>query len=73
MTLDKAQRGASIEIVTIEDALVRVQAIRLGICEGVRLKCIEKLPAGPVILQRKMQQIAIGRQLARSIIIREVM
>ena len=73
MTLDKAQRGASIEIVTIEDALVRVQAIRLGLCEGVRLKCIEKLPAGPVILQRKMQQIAIGRQLARSIIIREVM
>jgi Fe2+ transport system protein FeoA len=67
MTLDQAEKGQKIEIVKIPDEKIRVQAIRLGIFEGSTLLCSEKLPGGPVILQNRMQEIAIGRNLARSI------
>lgn len=67
MTLDQAEKGQRIEIVKIPDEKIRVQAIRLGIFEGSKLLCSEKLPGGPVILQNRMQEIAIGRNLAREI------
>lgn len=67
MTLDQAEKGQRIEIVKIPDEKIRVQAIRLGIFEGSKLLCSEKLPGGPIILQNRMQEIAIGRNLARSI------
>ncbi|WHH58871.1 ferrous iron transport protein A [Petroclostridium sp. X23] len=67
MTLDRANRGQKIEIVSISDSNIRAQAIRLGIFEGCRLTCAEKLPAGPIIVQSHMQEIAIGRNLAKRI------
>ena len=72
MTLDKAKRGEKVEIIHIDDASVRAQAIRLGISEGSRLLCSEKLPAGPVILQNRMQEVAVGRKLAEHIRIERV-
>ncbi len=72
MTLDLANKGQKIEIVNIPDANIRVQAIRLGISEGSKLLCSQKLPAGPVILQNRMQEIAIGRNLAKRIRIKLV-
>lgn len=72
MTLDKAVKGQRIEILTIPDAGIRAQAIRFGICEGAQLICAEKLPAGPIILQNRMQEIAIGRKLAETIQIKTV-
>jgi Fe2+ transport system protein FeoA len=72
MTLDKAKRGERVEIIHIDDASVRAQAIRLGISEGSRMLCSEKLPAGPVILQNRMQEVAIGRKLAQHISIERV-
>ncbi|MGE4284641.1 MAG: ferrous iron transport protein A [Clostridia bacterium] len=67
MTLDRANRGQKIEIISIPDSNIRAQAIRLGIFEGCRLTCAEKLPAGPIILQNHLQEIAIGRNLAKKI------
>jgi ferrous iron transport protein A len=64
MTLDNAKRGQSIEIINISDLNVKAQAIRFGIFEGAKLICSEKLPKGPVILQNKTQEIAVGRNLA---------
>ncbi|KXG76440.1 FeoA family protein [Thermotalea metallivorans] len=72
MTLDLAVRGQKIEVVKIPDANIRAQAIRLGIYEGAQLICSEKLPAGPIILQNRMQEIAIGRNLAKKISIKAV-
>lgn len=72
MTLDLANKGQQIEIINIPDPNIRVQAIRLGIFEGSRLMCSEKIPAGPVILQNRMQEIAIGRNLAKKITIKLV-
>ncbi|SNX55326.1 FeoA family protein [Thermoanaerobacterium sp. RBIITD] len=70
MTLDLAKIGSNVIIEEIEDESVRMQAIRFGIIGGARVKCIEKLPKGPVIIQNRMQEIAIGRRLAEKIKIR---
>ena len=67
MTLDKINRGQKIEIMNIPDAGIRSQAIRLGIYEGAKLTCFEKIPSGPVVLQNRFQEIAIGRNLAKTI------
>jgi ferrous iron transport protein A len=67
MTLERAKRGEKIEIIRIDNADIRAQVIRLGISEGSQLICSEKLFAGPIILQNKMQEIAIGRRLAKQI------
>ncbi len=72
MTLDKVNRGDQIEIVSIEDKDIRAQAIRLCIYEGSKLKCSEKLPSGPIVLQNRMQEIAISRKLAEKITITKV-
>ena len=72
MTLDKVNRGDLIEIVCIEDKDIRAQAIRLCIYAGSKLKCSEKLPAGPIVLQNKMQEVAISRKLAEHITISKV-
>lgn len=72
MTLDAANRGEKVEIVAIENEIIRAQAIRLGISEGSQLLCEEKLPAGPIILKNKMQEVAVGRRLAKQIKIARV-
>lgn len=70
MTLAQAKRGQRIEIVAIPDPTVRAQAIRFGISAGERVECAEKLPAGPVIIAKGRQEIAVGRRLAESIEVR---
>jgi Fe2+ transport system protein FeoA len=72
MTLDLIKKGQKLEIMQIPDPYIRAQAIRIGIYEGAKLMCSEKLPAGPVILQNRMQEIAIGRNLAKKIDIKTI-
>jgi ferrous iron transport protein A len=67
MTLDKINRGQKIEIVSIPDKNIRDQAIRFGIYEGARVSCFEKLPAGPIVILNRKQEIAVGRKLAEKI------
>lgn len=67
MQLDKASRGQVIKITGIPDDRVRVQAIRFGLSEGTIVTCREVVPAGPVVVTRNKQEIAIGRNLARTI------
>lgn len=67
MTLDKAKKGQLIKITGIPDEVIRVQAIRFGISEGSVVTCREVVPAGPVVVARNKQEIAIGRNLARTI------
>ncbi len=72
MTLDKAKKGSKIKILTINNKEIKSQAIRIGLYEGAVFMCSEKLPGGPVILQNKLQEIAIGRGLALDIVIEGV-
>lgn len=72
MTLDKCNRGEKLKILRIPDDQIRLQAIRLGVCEGATLTCSIKLPKGPIVLQNRMQEIAIGRKLAEQIEVENV-
>ena len=67
MTLDKARRGQKLKIVSLPNELIRAQALRFGISEGTVVTCREVIPAGPVVIARSRQEIAIGRNLARLI------
>ncbi|WP_206812177.1 ferrous iron transport protein A [Paradesulfitobacterium ferrireducens] len=72
MTLDGVKKGQSFTIAHIPNDHVRAQAIRFGIAEGEWLTCEEVVPAGPVVVRKNRQLIAMGRQLAREIGVRLV-
>lgn len=72
MTLDKAKKGSKIKILNINNKDIKSQAIRIGLYEGAVFMCSEKLPGGPVVLQNKLQEIAIGRGLASNIVVEGV-
>lgn len=67
MTLDQVKKGQSLQIQKIADVNLRDQIIRLGIYEGAKVLCAERIGHGPVILKNRMQQIAIGDKLAQKI------
>ncbi|ABO49201.1 FeoA family protein [Desulforamulus reducens MI-1] len=67
MTLDRVKKGQFFKINNIHNENVRSQAIRFGIAEGEWLSCEEVVPAGPIVIRKNRQQIALGRQLARLI------
>lgn len=64
MTLDQAKKGSIVRIITIGHPESKSQLVRMGVCEGSKVVCQEKLPFGPVVLRCNRQEIAIGRQLA---------
>ena len=69
MTLDKVKKGKKVKILSINNKEIKTQAIRIGLFEGAVFYCSEKLPGGPVVLQNKLQEIAIGKGLAESIVV----
>ncbi|MBM7622723.1 FeoA family protein [Sporohalobacter salinus] len=72
MILTEAQREDRLEIISIADSRIRVQAFRFGISKGAYIKCYEQIPQGPVIIKKNLQEIAIGRKLAEGIEVRLV-
>lgn len=67
MTLAQVKKGQRVSIISIPNDNIRAQAIRFGIAIGAEVECAEKLPAGPVVIFRGRQEIAIGRNLAENI------
>ncbi len=67
MMLDKVKRGDLVKIVSIGETVVWENALRMGIDEGSILVCVEVVPAGPIVLRKHRQEVAIGRSLARNI------
>ncbi|MGE5675523.1 MAG: FeoA family protein [Mycobacterium leprae] len=72
MTLAEAVPGQAILITQIADDYARLQAIRFGIAEGARAVCQAVLPGGPVVLRKGKQEMAVGRNLAKQILVRPV-
>lgn len=69
MVLADVNRGDKFQISSINNEEVRAQALRFGISEGANILCEEKIPGGPVIIKRNLQEIAVGRRLAENITI----
>lgn len=64
MNLSDVKKNEFIEISKIKNEKIKAQAIRLGIFEGARLYVSEKVKHGPVVLRNRLQQIAVGYNLA---------
>lgn len=71
MTLDQVRKGSVVQILSIPGAEERAQLIRLGLGEGCRVRCAERLPLGPLVLRCHRQEVTLGRNLARRIEVRE--
>ncbi|MCL4425550.1 MAG: ferrous iron transport protein B [Firmicutes bacterium] len=69
MTLDQVPRGKRVQVVAITDEPVRLTALRLGLIPGSWLTVLENLPGGPVVVCQNRQEIALGRSLARSLLV----
>ena len=67
MNLTEAPNKSPLEVVSISDAKLLGDAMRFGIEEGEQIQIINKLPGGPIVIQKNQQQIAIGRELAQII------
>ena len=67
MNLEEAPNKTTLEIMSIGEEKLSNDAMRFGIESGEYIKIINKLPGGPIVIQRNQQQIAIGRELARAI------
>lgn len=61
--------GNSVKIISLPEGTLRAQFIRLGISEGERVMCLERLPGGTVVIQKNRQQIALGHKLAKQIVV----
>jgi ferrous iron transport protein A len=68
-SLDCASAGQALEVIAIDDEAARIQAMRFGMAEGATVRCVSKIPAGPVILSAGRQEIAVGRALAKRILV----
>ena len=67
--LFKSKMGQYIRIHSLPKGKLKAYFIRLGIREGEYVKCFERLPGGTVVIQKNRQQIAIGHELAREILV----
>jgi len=67
MCLSDLRRGEWARVLNIPDDTLRVQLLRFGIHDGSRVRCHARLPFGPVVLRYGGQEIALGREVARSI------
>jgi Fe2+ transport system protein FeoA len=72
MVLADVKKGQTFKILSIPNDIVRAQAIRFGIAEGAVVTCDELIPAGPVILKKNRQEIAVGYGLAKEILVEAV-
>ena len=71
-SLDCIRKGERIEIVSVDDAHARIQALRFGVAEGACVECVTRVPAGPLVIKSGRQEIAVGRALAKRISVRRL-
>jgi ferrous iron transport protein A len=69
LPLSRIAKGALVTIAVLPDGILKSQFIRLGICEGQKIRCLERLPGGTLIVGLNRQEIAIGGTLAKKILV----
>ncbi len=65
--LAEIETGQWVRISSLPEGILYAQFVRLGIHEGQRVKCLERLPGGTIVLQKNRQQVAVGHALAKII------
>jgi len=72
LPLHKVARGSLVRIVRIPDGNSKAQLIRLGVHVGVLVRCLERLPGGTLVIEKNRQEIALGMNLASTILVSPV-
>ncbi len=67
--LSRLRAGRWFRVYQLPDGPFRARFVRVGIHEGERVRCLQRLPGGTMVLQKRRQQIAVGHQLARQILV----
>lgn len=70
-TLNQIKAGESFILVKLVPE-IKTELIRLGLCEGMELRCVAKIPAGPVVVMKDLHEIAIGNKFAREIEVQKI-
>lgn len=70
-TLAEAKDGQDLTVVSFSSDDIVVQALRFGIDEGSKIRVQKNIPGGPVIISKHHLEIAIGREIARAIVVSE--
>ncbi len=71
MILSKLKAGENCILLSIPDA-IRTDLIRLGFCEGDKVLCIAAIPGGPTVIQKNLQETAIGNEYSKHIKIQKI-
>jgi Fe2+ transport system protein FeoA len=69
LTLADIKEGKTVVVKATQGDDVTVQALRFGIAEGSVVSIEKNIPGGPVIVSRNQMELAVGRQLAMSILV----
>lgn len=67
MILEIAPKQVKLRVISVNNEKLLEDAMRFGIECGECVQIINKLPGGPIVIQKNNQQIAIGRELAKAI------
>lgn len=67
--LHEANPGQWLKIHFIPSGMMFSHFVRVGMHQGERVQCLERLPGGTVVLQKNRQQLAIGHSLAKKIMV----
>ncbi len=67
MILETAPKQVKLKILSVSNEKLSEDVLRFGIEVGECVQIINKLPGGPIVIQKNQQQIAIGRELAKAI------
>jgi Fe2+ transport system protein FeoA len=71
-TLADACTGQRLLVTSVDDPDARVTALRFGMAEGACVRCVTRIPSGPIVLRSGRQEIAVGRELAKRIGVRPI-
>ncbi len=69
-TLEDIQKGETCRIAKFQDRATQMHLMRFGLTSGQLIKCLAK--TGPIIIGKNKQCLAIGKKLARKIIVKPV-
>ena len=72
MNLEDAPKKLILKVLSINQEKLSEDAMRFGIESGECIQIINKLPGGPIVIQKNEQQIAIGRELAKVIVVKVI-
>lgn len=72
MRLNDVEPGAEVEICELPSGAIKTHFVRLGITEGTKVKCAHKLPGGTVVISKRHQEIAVGNDIAKKILVKKI-